>query len=94
MLTITDSALARLTQRLDRRGAAAEQALRFTRREGGWKLSLSHASDGDTLFQHEGRTVLLLDKAVSDALSALTLDVSRVKTSGKLRLRRTTEEPE
>jgi hypothetical protein len=64
MLTVTKTALDRLSHRLARKEAADGVALRFTRREGGWTLCLDHESAGDTAFTHDGRKVLLLDEAV------------------------------
>ena len=74
MLTVTEPALHRLSRRLARRKAAEGMALRFVRREGGWKLCVDHESAGDTTFTHEGKKVLLLDEDVAKAMADLTLD--------------------
>ncbi len=65
-------------------------ALRFTRRAGGWRLSLDRTRPNDTAFTHEGRNVLLLDAAVAKAMAALTLDVSGTEIGARLKLRRIT----
>lgn len=88
MLTITKPALQRLSRRLDRKGAADGMALRFTRREGGWKLLLDHETTGDRVFTHEGRKVLLLDKTVSEAMSSMTLETRASGQRTGFRLRR------
>ncbi|HNQ23358.1 MAG TPA: hypothetical protein PKK06_09720 [Phycisphaerae bacterium] len=88
MLTVTTPALERLSRRLVRKGAADDVALRFTRRQGGWKLGLDHECTGDTAFSHDGRKVLLLDEAVSSAMTHLTLDTQTGDRRSRLRLRR------
>ncbi len=88
MLTVTKTALGRLSNRLARKKAAQGMALRFTRREGGWTLRLDHESADDTAFTHDGRKVLLLDEAVSKALANTTLDVRKSDPKSGLRLYR------
>ena len=39
MLNVTPGACERLTRKLARRSAGEDQAMRFTRKPGGWKLS-------------------------------------------------------
>jgi hypothetical protein len=75
MLTVTTPALEQLSRRLARKGAADDTALRFTRRDGGWKLRLDQESAGDTAFTHDGRKVLLLAEPVSKAMANMTLDI-------------------
>ena len=74
MLTVTPAARECLLSRLGRKKAADDVAIRFTRREGGWRLRLDRAGPDDTAFTHEGRNVLLLDEAVSKAMANLKLD--------------------
>lgn len=88
MLTVTEPALDRLSRRLARKGAADGVALRFTRRDGGWKLQLDHESTGDTAFSHDGQTVLLLDETVSKAMANMTLDIRKSGHRSGLRLYR------
>lgn len=88
MLAVTKPALERLSRRLTRKGAADGMALRFTRREGGWKLHLDHESPGDTAFSHDGRTVLVLDANVSKAMAEMTLDARERGQGSRLKLRR------
>ena len=63
-------------------------ALRFTRRERGWKLRLDSARPADTEFTHGGQSVLLLDAAVSQAMTHMILDVRSTDSGPRLRLRR------
>jgi hypothetical protein len=88
MLNVTAAARDRLLSKLVRKQAADDVALRFTRKRKGWKLRLDDVRPDDTTFTYAGRTVLLLDAAVSKAMAALTLDVSRSATGARLRLHR------
>ena len=88
MLNVSKTALDRLSHRLAHRKADADVALRFTRREGGWKLGPDQTRPGDVTFAHDGRNVLLLDEAVSQAMTDLTLDVRNTDAGPRLRLRR------
>ncbi|MCP4250960.1 MAG: hypothetical protein GY778_28315 [bacterium] len=74
MLTVTPAARECLSARLARKQAADDVAMRFTRRKGGWRLRPDQAGAADTAFTHEGRSVLLLDEAVSKAMANMTLD--------------------
>lgn len=88
MLTVTEPALERLSHRLTHGGVAAGMALRFKRREGGWTLCVDRESPGDTTFSHAGRTVLLLDADVSQAMANMTLDAKVAGQLTRLKLRR------
>ena len=87
MLTVTPGAGVRLVRKLAHKGAKDEMAMRFTRREGGWKLRVDHARPADTAITHEGRIVLLLDQVVSQAMADMTLDVSGTEAGPRLTLR-------
>jgi hypothetical protein len=88
MLTVTKPALNRLSRRLARKEAAEGVALRFTRREGGWKLGPDSARPGDVTFAHDGRNVLLLDESAAKAMANMTLGVRKTDAGPRLRLRR------
>ncbi len=88
MLTVTPAARECLLSRLGRKRAADDVAMRFMRREGGWRLRLDRAGPDDTAFAHEGRDVLLLDEAVSMAMTDMTLDVRATEAGPRLKLRR------
>ena len=89
MLTVTPAASKRLLARLGRKKVTDDVAMRFTRTEDGWRLALDQASPDDTAFTHEGRTVLVLDAAVAEAMAAFTLDVRSTAKGERLKLRRT-----
>jgi Fe-S cluster assembly iron-binding protein IscA len=75
MITITEAAGEHLATLLDNADAPQETAIRFIFEDNTVKSALDSARPGDTTFEHENRTVLLLDAAVSEALNASTLDV-------------------
>ena len=86
MLTVTPDARERLTRKLARKKAGEDEAMRFTRKPGGWKLSVDHARPADTAITHQGRIVLLLDEAASQAMTNATLDVKKTSSGPRLRL--------
>jgi len=88
MLNVTKSALDRLSDRLLRREVAEDVALRFTRRDGRWKLGQDQERPGDVKFAHEGRNVLLLDESAAKSMTNMTLDVRDTDAGPRLRLRR------
>ena len=90
MLTVTDDARDRLSQKLAHKKATYEVALRFTRRRGGWRLRLDQARPADTTFTHKGRNILLLDDVVARAMQHMTLDTRTTEAGPQLRLRRRT----
>lgn len=75
MLTVAEAAGARLAQMLDDKGLPEDVAVRLVCE--GQDIALRQDSErpGDTAFQHEGRTVLLLDGQVSELLTNDKLDV-------------------
>lgn len=86
MLTVTVAALDRLSKKLAHMKAAQDAAMRFSRGDGGWRLHLDTARPADTLFAHEDRTVLVLDEAVSEAMTDMTLDVKDTEAGPRLSL--------
>ncbi len=76
MLNVSLAARARLANKLARKNASPEFALRFVRRTGGYKLSLDRANPADTTITCEGKNVLLLDESMAQAMKDMTLDVT------------------
>ena len=79
MLTVTEAASARLAEMLKQQDVPADIAVRFVHEGEGVGLRPDNEREGDTAFQHEGRTVLLLDAQVSELLVDDTLDVEDAK---------------
>ncbi|MHC4698843.1 MAG: hypothetical protein ACYTFA_19110 [Planctomycetota bacterium] len=90
MFTVTAAALNRLSRKLTGKKANDDEALRFTHRTGGWSLGLDCARHADTRFMRDGRSVLLLDTAVSQAMANMTLDIRSTSSGPRLKLRRVT----
>jgi hypothetical protein len=87
MFTVTEAALDRLSKKLARMSPANGMPLRLTLRARGWRLRPDGAHPGDTTFTHEGRKVLLLDAAVTQVMTNMTLDVRSTDSGPRLRLR-------
>jgi Fe-S cluster assembly iron-binding protein IscA len=87
MFTVTEAALDRLSWKLAHKKAANEMAMRFAEKEGGWRLRLDHQGPNDTVFAHRGRNVLLLDRAVAQAMTNRTLDTRNTAAGSRLTLR-------
>lgn len=84
MLTITDAASAHLAQMLADAEAPDEVAIRIAVGEGGLVLALDAAHAEDATFDHEDRTVLVLDVEVSQLLEEKTLDVQDTEEGPQL----------
>ena len=86
MLTVTETAGAHLSQMLGQVNASEDMAVRVVVEEDGLALKLDSESDGDATFEHEGKTVLVLDGPVSELLDDKTLDVADDGEGPKLSL--------
>jgi hypothetical protein len=84
MLTITDAAGEYLTTLLDNVNASEETAIRFVFDGSTLTPKMDSARPGDATFDHEARTILVLDAEVSDALGEATLDVRPTDDGPKL----------
>jgi hypothetical protein len=90
MLTVTQAALERLSQKLERKRVkklTAGMAMRFTQGHSGWRLRPDAERPMDEKFTYLGRSVLLLDSAASEALTNRTLDVREADAGPRLTLR-------
>lgn len=87
MLKVTEAARNRLLSKLAMHKAAENEAYRFTRKKGGWKLRIDAAQPDDKKLAHKGRDVLLLDDDVLRKMTRLTLDVAITESKPRLTLR-------
>ncbi len=87
MLTMTQSAGARLARKLAKKRAEENVALRFVRdaTRGGWLLRLDRIQPTDVKLSHDGRTVVLLDEQVSNSLRNKRLDVKETDEGPRLK---------
>jgi Fe-S cluster assembly iron-binding protein IscA len=75
MLTVTEQAAAHLDQILSSKNSAQGLAIRFLFEKGKVKLVLDEKRPDDITFEHDHRTVLVMDPQVSRLLQQKTLDV-------------------
>ena len=87
MLTITDAAGSFLAEMLGEADAPEDVAIRFVAEEEGLALRLDRKQDADSAFDHEGRTIMVLDEEMSDFLAERTLDIEDSDDGPKLSLR-------
>jgi hypothetical protein len=88
MFTITDVAGDYLTELLENAPASAGTAVRFVVEDNTRTPKLDTAHPGETTFDHEGRTVLVLASSVAQAIADSTLDVQATDEGPQLVLRR------
>ena len=84
MLTVTDAARTYLAWMLDDAGAPEGTAIRLATLARGMKSTLDTPVLSDEAFDHEGRTVLVLDGRVSRKLRERTLDVEQTENGPSL----------
>jgi Fe-S cluster assembly iron-binding protein IscA len=87
MLTVTEAAGVYLTEILAEANAADDTAVRFVVQENKLAPYLDNARPGDATFDHEGRTILVLDEGISQTLANSTLDVKDTDTGVQLVLK-------
>lgn len=76
MLQLTPAAANHLNALLSTKAAPAKAAVRIVRgASGDFQLSADVPKSDDVGFEHQGRTVLILDKQVSELLNDRVLDV-------------------
>jgi hypothetical protein len=77
MFTLTDAAYARLDAIVDEKQLDEGTATRIIHDDSVLAMRWDNELPGDSAFEHEGRTVLLLDELVVNILKNETLDVDR-----------------
>ena len=84
MLTLTESAGALLDAMLRKADAADDIVVRIVFGFRGLEFQISAECPNDTTYEFQGKTVLVLDPHLTDALASKTLDTRQV--SGRLTL--------
>jgi Fe-S cluster assembly iron-binding protein IscA len=79
MLTVTDSACALINDLLDRSEAPDDAAARLTVGDQGLQMTIDTQRDGDQSFDHEGKTVLLIDEQVASLLEDKSIDTQETE---------------
>jgi hypothetical protein len=87
MLTVTESAGAYLGQLLVDHDASEEVAVRFLLVGEQLRPMLDNIRPGDVMFEHEGKTILVLDEPLSERLTDNTLDLKEAGDGIHLSLR-------
>ncbi len=87
MFVVTEAAAMRLAEKLTVRQTGDAVAMRFVRRQGGWKLRPDTPGPKDVAVVHEGRTVLVLDPDAAGLLAKRTLDARDTPAGSRLYLR-------
>jgi hypothetical protein len=87
MLTVTESAGVYLTEVLVQANAGEDTAVRFVAQDSKLAPYLDNERPGDATFDHDGRTVLLLDEGIAQTLVNSTLDVKETDTGPQLVLK-------
>jgi Fe-S cluster assembly iron-binding protein IscA len=75
MITLTDAASSHLATLLEESDVPEENAVRLVMGAEGLALATDEPGPEDTKFEHNGKTVLVLDAQVTEALGDRTLDV-------------------
>ncbi|MEX0744829.1 MAG: hypothetical protein WD118_04435 [Phycisphaeraceae bacterium] len=86
MLIMTHSAAEHLRQLLLEADAPEGAAARFVAGPEGLSLHLDKHRTGDETYEHDGRTVLLVDGQIADLLADRTLDVEQTDDGPTLTL--------
>jgi Fe-S cluster assembly iron-binding protein IscA len=83
MLTLTDAATEHIANLLDETDTPDDTAIRLVASEEGLAMVADNAKPEDTTFDHDGKTVLVMDQQVADALDGRTLDVAETDEGNK-----------
>lgn len=87
MVTVTDAAGAHMAQLLAQVEANKDVAIRLVLNEHNIVPTMDQARVGDTAFSYKGKTVLVLDALVVQAMADHTLDVQEAEDGCKIVLR-------
>jgi Fe-S cluster assembly iron-binding protein IscA len=86
-MEITDRARKLLAGVVERAQGSDVAALRIVSQPEGWGMEMGEPRPEDETFEHDARTVLVLDSSVAESLKDLTLDVHDTPEGPRLRLR-------
>jgi Fe-S cluster assembly iron-binding protein IscA len=88
MLTVTQDAKNVLADILDRGNAPQEMALRLVAESGALHLKPDQERPEDTSFDHDGKTVLIVDEKLASDLNDVVLDAQQTPDGPQLTLNR------
>jgi len=79
MLTVTPAASEHLANLIDESKGPEGLAVRLVVQEQGLALTPSEPKPDDTTFEHDGRTVLVVDPRAAEMLSERTIDIQQTE---------------
>lgn len=86
MLTVTENAKKYCARILNDGGAPPEIVIRLHVREQALAVTPDQARDGDESFEHEGKTVFVVETALAEHLDERTLDVEETEEGPRLKM--------
>lgn len=86
MLQVTEPALAHLADMLQQSDAPDDAAIRFVVSQEGVQLALAQTDDAAETFDHDGKTVLVLDEQTSQLLADRVLQTEETPEGTSLKL--------
>lgn len=84
MFTVTKAVCQLIKKELEAVRASEKFTIRIISGWGGWDIELDTERPGDVTFEHEGRTVLVVDQQMYQKLASRTLDVEEKDTEQSL----------
>jgi Fe-S cluster assembly iron-binding protein IscA len=87
MVTVTDAAGAHMAQLLEQIDAKEDVVIRLVLDERDIMPTMDQPRVGDTAFSYKGKTVLVLDALVAEAMADHTLDIEEAEDGSKIVLR-------
>lgn len=85
MLSVTDAACEHFAQMLDQANAPEGTSIRLVAKEEGLGIQPDSSREGDSTYDHDGRTVLVVEERIAQGLGEHTIDVEG-QTEGEPRL--------
>jgi len=86
MLTVTPEACEHMADLMERNNISEPQTIRLVPGQQGLGLTPDAPKPGDATFDHDGKTVLTMERGLADQLDGRTLDVERSEGQVHLKL--------
>ena len=86
MLTVTDDAKVHLANLLEHNEVPDGTAVRLVVAEQGLAMTTDSPGDQDATFDHDGRTVLVMENEIAEQLDGRTLDVEQTDDGTELKV--------
>jgi len=84
MLQVTEKATGHLKRLLDRDRAPEGKYIRIHRKGPDFSLIYDGKADGDQTYEHEGRTVLVVDERLAQTLDGRNIDLEEAPGGARL----------